>query len=56
MGGEVPKQFLYLDGKPILRRTIETFARALPGARIVVVLPADQMSFWRDYCDKSTAR
>ena len=53
MGGEVPKQFLYLDGKPILRRTIETFARALPGARIVVVLPADQMSFWRDYCDKA---
>ena len=41
MGGELPKQFLPLGGVPILRRTIEKFMHALPGARIVTVLPRE---------------
>ena len=40
MGGNLPKQFMLLDGQPILARTINNFAEALPGAEIVVVLPA----------------
>ena len=38
-GGARPKQFRFLDGMPVLARTINTFAAALPGAEIVAVLP-----------------
>jgi len=34
-GGARPKQFRFLDGMPVLARTINTFAAALPGAEIV---------------------
>ena len=44
MGGNLPKQFMLLDGQPILARTINNFAEALPGAEIVVVLPADDVA------------
>ena len=49
MGGNLPKQFMLLDGQPILARTINNFAEALPAAEIVVVLPADYIDFWNDY-------
>ena len=49
MGGNLPKQFMLLDGQPILARTINNFAEALPGAEIVVVLPADYIDFWQDF-------
>lgn len=48
MGGGLPKQFRILGGEPVLARTIRTFARALPQASIAVVLPAEQILFWRD--------
>lgn len=47
-GGQLPKQFRLLDGQPVLARTINLFAEALPGARIVVVLPSEYAAFWRD--------
>lgn len=47
-GGRVPKQFALLGGMPVLARTIGNFARALPGARIVAVLPEDQIDFWKN--------
>ncbi len=49
MGGAIPKQFALIDGEPILIRTINNFAKALPGAKIVVVLPAAQIDFWKNY-------
>ncbi len=49
MGAALPKQFLLLGGLPVLAHTIRNFAKALPGAPIVVVLPADRVDFWRDY-------
>ena len=49
MGGTLPKQFALVDGLPILARTINTFARAFTGAKIVVVLPASQIDFWKNY-------
>ena len=49
MGGSVPKQFLPLGGEPILRRTIERFRKALPGAVIVTVLPKDSIPMWEEY-------
>ena len=52
MGGTLPKQFAIVGGEPILARTINAFRRALPASRIVVVLPADQTAFWRNYSSR----
>jgi len=49
MGGSMPKQFALIGGEPILVRTINNFASALPTAKIVVVLPASQIEFWKNY-------
>ena len=54
MGGTLPKQFALVDGLPILARTINTFARAFAGAKIVVVLPASQIDFWKNYSARFT--
>lgn len=48
MGSGVPKQFRIAGGEPLLARSINTFAAALPTARIVVVLPAAYIDYWRD--------
>ena len=50
MGAQVPKQFLELGGKAILRRTIEVFLEAVPGINVITVLPDEHMEYWRDYC------
>ncbi len=50
MGAEVPKQFLEIGGKAILRKTIEVFLEACPGISVVTVLPKDHMDYWRKYC------
>ena len=50
MGAEVPKQFIELDGKAILQRTMEVFLNACPGITIITVLPESHMDYWRQYC------
>ena len=50
MGASVPKQFLELEGKPILRLTIERFLEAVPDIKIITVLPAGHIDAWRQYC------
>ena len=50
MGAEVPKQFLVLDGLPILMHTIRRFAETLADARTIVVLPAAHIGYWRNLC------
>lgn len=54
MGGGVPKQFRIVGGQPLLVRTVNTFAAALPAARIVVVLPASHIDFWHSLCARFT--
>ena len=49
MGGSRPKQFTMLGGLPVLAHTINNFAGALPGAEIVVVLPAAHADFWKHF-------
>ena len=48
MQSAIPKQFLILGGMPVVARTINTFAEAMPGAEIVVVLPKDDIEMWRN--------
>lgn len=50
MGGEVPKQFLPIGGKPVLMRTVETFYQTDAETGIVLVLPQEQQSYWKNLC------
>lgn len=50
MGGEVPKQFLLLGGKPVLMRTLETFRAYDASLHVIVVLPDDQKAVWEQLC------
>lgn len=50
MGGDVPKQFLLLQGKAVLQRTMERFLEACPGIRILTVLPKEHFGTWKTYC------
>lgn len=50
MGAGRPKQFLELDGKAILQKTIEVFLKACPGISVITVLPQDFIGYWREYC------
>lgn len=52
MGGETPKQFLPLAGKPLLMHTIRRFAGALPDALLSVVLPEDRIVHWAALCEE----
>ena len=48
MQSAVPKQFMIVGGEPVVARTINTFSEALPGADIVVVLPAEHIAMWKN--------
>ncbi len=50
MGARMPKQFLEIDGKAILQKTVEVFLEACPGINVVTVLPKDHIDYWRSYC------
>lgn len=52
MGNAVPKQFLLLNGKPVLQRSLEAFAAFDPTMTCIVVLPETQISYWKDLCEK----
>jgi 2-C-methyl-D-erythritol 4-phosphate cytidylyltransferase len=51
-GADIPKQFLLLNGKPVLMHTIERFAKTKLRMRIVVVLPEAHHETWADLCKK----
>ena len=47
MGGDVPKQFLELGGKPVLFHSIEKFHEFDSEMTIIVVLPKDKIEYWQ---------
>lgn len=49
MGSAIPKQFLELEGKPILQHTLELFL-SIPQINILLVLPQAQKEYWKQYC------
>lgn len=51
-GADLPKQFILLKGVPILMRTIRRFHNAEPEAKIILVLPDSQISYWNELCEK----
>jgi 2-C-methyl-D-erythritol 4-phosphate cytidylyltransferase len=46
MGSNIPKQFLKLNGIPILVRTIQTFHNFDPKAKILVVMHPESINHW----------
>lgn len=50
MGGDIPKQFLPIGGKPVLMRTIEAFYSYDPSIHIILVLPLAQQAYWKHLC------
>ena len=52
MGGDIPKQFLPIGGKPVLMRTLERFREYSADLQIILVLPKDQQDYWKSLCLK----
>ncbi len=52
MGSDTPKQFLLINGKPILMHTINAFSALIPNPDIVLVLPHDHMALWKKLCEE----
>lgn len=46
MGNDIPKQFLILDGLPILMHSIKVFHEFDPAISIILVIPTDHFSYW----------
>jgi len=46
MGSDIPKQFMELNGLPVIMHTIKAFARYSPDINIILVLPEDGMDEW----------
>ena len=51
MGGDTPKQFILLDGRPILQLAIERFLDVEPDLKVITVLPRNHFQTWKDLCD-----
>ncbi len=52
MNASIPKQFLEINGKPILMHTLECFYRFDKNIRLILVLPELQVNFWNELCKK----
>ena len=52
MNQSVPKQFMLLSGKPVLMFSIEAFLKFSKDIHLVVVLPENLISQWKELCDK----
>lgn len=50
MGCDLPKQFIPLEGKPVLMHTLEAFHRWDASAELVLVLPEDHQPYWNMLC------
>lgn len=52
MGGDIPKQFLELSGKPVLMHTMESFYNFDPECILIIVLPEQHRNYWVGLCLK----
>lgn len=52
MGGDIPKQFLPVKGKPVLMRTLETFHAYDAQMELILVLPVDHQPYWKLLCEE----
>ena len=50
MGASIPKQFLPVNGLPVLMLTIKRFREYDGSLRIILVLPKEQHEYWNELC------
>lgn len=50
MGGELPKQFIPIEHRPVLMRTLDTFHACDSSIQIILVLPRDHQDYWQELC------
>ncbi len=52
MGSEIPKQFLEIQGMPIIMHTILRFMEYDPDINVILVLPESERARWDSLCQK----
>lgn len=52
MGGDIPKQFLPVNGRPLLMRTLERFREYDEDINVILVLPKAQQDYWSQLCSE----
>lgn len=52
MDSAVPKQFIPINGKPLLMHTFEAFARYGEHMEFLLVLPGSEFDYWKKLCDE----
>ena len=50
IGGNLPKQFLLLQERPILMHTMEKFANSSCKPQIILVLSEQMIEYWKEIC------
>jgi len=50
MNMDIPKQFIPVAGKPVLMHTIAKFKNFDPKMHIIVIIPREHISLWKDLC------
>ena len=51
--GQIPKQLIYIEGRPLLAHTLLRVQKALPEAHYLLVLPQLYLDQWQTYCQES---
>lgn len=52
MGGDIPKQFMPIGGRPVLMHTLERFRQYSDQIGIILVLPHEQQAYWQELCQQ----
>jgi 2-C-methyl-D-erythritol 4-phosphate cytidylyltransferase len=50
MGGELPKQFIPVEGRPVLMHTLDAFHACDASIQLILVLPHDHQAYWHELC------
>ncbi|MDR1729396.1 MAG: 2-C-methyl-D-erythritol 4-phosphate cytidylyltransferase [Prevotellaceae bacterium] len=50
MNAGLPKQFIPVNGKPLLMLTLEAFSRYDNNIELILVLPVSQQEYWQSLC------
>ncbi len=52
MNAAVPKQFIEINGRPVLMHTFDVFLQYDPQIEFILVLPKDLVELWKSLCKK----
>ena len=52
MGKNTPKQFLLLNGKPVLMHTLRAFYSSTKNIQILLVISKDDHKYWKELCEQ----